>query len=134
MSVRSKKSSKQYAAQPNFPLTREALAKLRLKAVRRGCWFKDLKREERKLLDLTIRVVTKVHSFILAKIVSRLVDKLCEAMESRIFRLMRTEGLNMAESLSKIAQAWGYRAAKSWASDYGFMQYLVVSNLSYLKT
>ena len=134
MSVRSEKSSKQYAAQPNFPLTRESLAKLRLKAVRRGCWFKDLKREERKLLDLTIRVVTKVHSFILAKIVSRLVDKLCEAMESRIFRLMRTEGRNMAENLSKIAQAWGYRAAKSWVSDYGFMQFLVVSNLSYTKT
>jgi hypothetical protein len=129
LSVRSEKSSKQYAAQPNFPLTRESLAKLRLKAVRRGCWFRDLKRKERMLLDLTIRVVERVRSFLLAKVVSRLVSILCEAMESRVYRLIRTEGLRMAEELSEIAQSWGYMAAKSWRKDRGFMQYLTVSNL-----
>jgi capsid protein len=118
----------------SVPLTREALAKLRLKALRRGVWFRDLKQSERKLLSLTIRVVQRVHSFILAKLVSRIVGKLCEAMESRIFRLMRTEGRTLAEKISKIGQAWGNRAAKSWAKDHGFMQYLVVNNLSYLKT
>jgi hypothetical protein len=117
-----------------FPLTRENLAKLRLKAVRRGCWFRDLEQNERMLLDLTIRVVERVHSFMLAKVVSRLVSRLCEAMESRIFRLIRTEGRSMAEGLSEIAQSWGYRAAKSWADDCGFMQYLVVSNFASLKT
>ena len=135
MSVRSGRSSRSpVTTQPSIPLTREALARLRLKALRRGVWFRDLKREERKLLDLTIRVVEKVRSFLLAKIVSRIVGKLCEAMESRIFRLMRTEGRNMAENLSEIAQAWGYRAAKSWADDCGFMQYLTVNNLGSFKT
>jgi len=135
LSVRSGKSSRSpVTTQPSIPLTREALARLRLKALRRGVWFRDLKREERKLLELTIRVVEKVRSFLLAKIVSRIVGKLCEAMESRIFRLIRTEGRNMAENLSEIAQAWGYRAAKFWANDRGFMQFLVVNNLSYLKT
>jgi hypothetical protein len=43
----------------SFPLTRDALSKLRLKAVRRGCWFRDLKHGERRLLDLTIRVVER---------------------------------------------------------------------------
>ena len=117
-----------------FPLTREALAKLRLKAVRRGCWFRDLKQNERMLLDLTIRVVEKVHSFLLAKIVSRLVSKLCEAMESRVYRLIRTEGLMMAEMLSEIAMSWGYRAAKSWRKDRGFMQFLTVTNVLSSKT
>ena len=132
MSVRSGRSSRSpVTTQPSIPLTREALARLRLKALRRGVWFRDLKREERKLLELTIRVVEKVRSFLLAKIVSRIVGKLCEAMESRIFRLMRTEGLRMAEGLSEIAQSWGYRAAKSWGKDRGFMQYLTVSNLSF---
>jgi hypothetical protein len=120
--------------QPSIPLTREALARLRLKALRRGVWFRDLKREERKLLELTIRVVEKVRSFLLAKIVSRLVGKLCEAMESSIFRFMRTEGRSLAEKISKIGQAWGNRAAKSWAGDRGFIQFLTVSNLVSFKT
>jgi hypothetical protein len=118
----------------SVPLTREALARLRLKAVRRGVWFRDLKQGERKLLDLTIRVVQRVRSFMLARLVSRIVGKLCEAMESRIHRLMRTEGRNLAEKISKIAEAWGNRAAKFWAKDSGFVQYLTVNNLSSFKT
>jgi hypothetical protein len=93
-----------------------------------------LKQSERKLLDLTISVVERVRSFLLAKIVSRIVDKLCEAMESKIFRLIRTEGRDIAESLSRIAQAWGHPAAKSWVKDRGFLQFLVVNNLAHLKT
>jgi hypothetical protein len=116
-----------------IPLTREALAKLKLKALRRGVWFRDLKQSERKLLDLTIKVVERVRSFVLAKLVSRIVDKLCEAMESSIFRLMRTEGRSLAEKLSKIGEAWGNRGAKFWANDGGFIQYLTVSNLVSLK-
>jgi len=116
----------------SVPLTREALAKLRLKAKRRGVWFRDLKQRERQLLDLTISVVERVRSFLLAKVVSRLVSRLCAALESRIVRLVRTKGRVMAEGLSEIAQAWGYRAAKSWVKDRGFMQFLVVTNLDVL--
>jgi hypothetical protein len=130
----SAKSGKSSDDARSVPLTREALTKLRLKAVRRGVWFRDLKQNERKLLSLTIRVVQRVHSFILAKLVSRIVGKLCEAMESRVYRLMRTEGRRMAERLSKIGQVWGNRAARSWAEDRGFMQYLTVTNLSSFKT
>jgi len=126
LSVKSGRSSN---GAKSVPLTREALAKLRQKALRRGCWFRDLKHSERKLLDLTIRVVEKVRSFLLAKLVSRIVCILCEAMETRVFRLMRTRGRSMAENLSNIAQAWGYRAAKSWVNDCGFIQYLTVNNL-----
>jgi hypothetical protein len=118
----------------SFPLTREALVKVKLKALRRGVWFRDLKHSERKLLDLTISVVQRVRSFLLAKIVSRLVDKLCEAMESRIFRLMRTEGRSLAQKISKIGEAWGNRAAKLWAKDKGFIQYLTISNLQSFTT
>jgi len=118
----------------SFPLTREALAKLRLKALRRGVWFRDLKQGERQLLDLTIRVVQRVRSFLLAKLVSRIVGKLCEAMESRIFCLMKTEGRSLAKKISKIAEAWGNRAAKFWVNDRGFIQYLTVNNLSSFKT
>jgi len=135
LSVRSGRSSRSpVTTQPSIPLTREALARLRLKALRRGCWFRDLKRSERKLLELTIRVVEKVRSFLLAKLVSRIVDKLCEAMESRIFRLMRTEGRSLAEKISRIGEAWGNMSAASWARDRGFIQFLTVTNLLSFKT
>ena len=128
----SAKSGKLGSGVRSVPFTREALAKLRLKARRRGAWFRCLKQSERQLLDLTISVVERVRSFMLAKVVSRLVGVLCEAMESRVYRLMRSEGLKMAKGLSEIAQAWGYRAARSWAKDHGFMQFLTVNNLDVL--
>lgn len=131
MSAASRRSS---SGARSVPLTREALARLRLKALRRGVWFRDLKQSERKLLSLTIRVVERVRSFMLARLVSQIVSKLCEAMESRIFRFMRTKGRSLAERISKIAEAWGNRAAKFWANDRGFIQYLTVSNLSSFKT
>jgi hypothetical protein len=116
----------------SVPLTREALAKLRLKALRRGIWFRDLKQSERKLLSLTISVVQRVRSFILARLVSRIVGKLCEAMESRVYRLMKTKGRGLAEKLSRIGQLWGNQSARSWTTDQGFIQYLTVNNLSSL--
>lgn len=92
MSVQSRKLSKLSGYTQTFSLTRESLAMLKLKAVRKGCWFIDLKHEERMLLELTMRVVKRVHIFLLAKIVSRIVSKLCEAMESVVYRLMRSKG------------------------------------------
>jgi len=134
LSVRSGRSGKgTIKTRFEVPLTREALAKFKLKAVRRGCWFRDLKQSERSLLDLTIRVVERVRSFSLANLVSRIVGKLCEAMESRIYRLVRSEGREMAKRLSEIGLAWGCKSAWSWAEDCGFMQFLVVSNLGVFK-
>lgn len=117
----------------NFvPLTRATLTKLKLKAIRKGCWFKTLKQNERMLLNLTISVVQRVRSFLLVKVVSRLVSKLNQAMESKIYRLMRTQGQTMAQKLSIIAQNWGYEAAKSWITDNSFIQYLTINNISAL--
>ena len=133
MSARSRKSSKDLVkTRSKDPHSREYLVKMRQDARRKGCYYNVLKQNERMLLDLTIRVVEKVRSFLLARIISQIVRKLCEAMESRIIRLIRTEGQEMAKSLSRIGEAWGCRAAKSWAVDRGFMQFLVVSNLGVL--
>ena len=65
--------------------------------------------------------------------VSGIVGKLCEVMESRVYRLVRSEGLVMVERLSRIAQCWGCRATKSWVKDRGFMQFLVVNSLGVLE-
>lgn len=62
------------------PPTREALARVRLKALRCGVWFKALGRDERILMDLVIRVTDRVRSFLLARLLFRIVKKLLEAM------------------------------------------------------
>ena len=125
MNVRSVRSNEA----KSVPLTRDALAGLKQKAWRRGLWFRVLKPNERRLLDLTIKVVQRVRSFRLAKVVSSIVSRLCEAMESRVCRLIRVEGKMMVKQLSDIAVSWGYMAAKNWAEDRGFMQYVTINNL-----
>ena len=81
------------------------------------------------LLNLTISVVARVRSFLLFKVVSRLTDVLFEALESPIYRLVKSKGQEMAKCASEVAQNWGYEAAKCWAKDIRFMQFLVVNNL-----
>ena len=110
-------------------LSRRVLAKLRLRAIRCGVWFSDLKDVERKLLDLTIAVVERVQSVRLAKVVSSIVEKLLQSVESRLSRLMRVRGRNLAEKLSRIAQDWGNKAAVHWADDLGFVEYLAVASV-----
>ena len=114
------------------PITREGLARLRLKALRRGLWFKMLNGDERMLMNLVIRVVDRVRSLLLAKLISSAVKKLLEAMESEVARMMRTVGRQLAKNLSRIAQAWGNKSAAQWTEDLGFIQYLAVTqkNLS----
>lgn len=116
-------------ASVTYVLSRQALAKLRLKAIRRGVWFRDLKDVERKLLDLTIAVVSRVRSVRLAKMVSPIVQRLLDAVESRISRLMRTQGQELAEKLSKIAQGWGHKSAARWPEDPALVRFVTVMNL-----
>lgn len=112
------------------PLTREALARVRLKALRCGVWFKELSRDERNLTELVIRVTDRVRSFLLAKLLSRIVKKLLDALEGEVARLMRTVGKSLAQKLSGIAQGWGNRSAARWPEDPGFVQYLTIMSLN----
>jgi hypothetical protein len=121
--------SKRSGETKQIPLTRKSLIKLKQKAWRRGIWFRCLKPFERRLLDLINRVVQRVRSFILAKIVTGLVSRLFEAMESPITRLIRTKGPSMTQKLSEIGKILGCKSAKSWVGDRHFMQFLVINNL-----
>lgn len=117
-------------ASVSYGLSRRALAKLRLRAVRCGAWFRDLNDVERKLLDLTIAVVRRIHSVRLANMVSPIVRKLLDAVESKISRLMRTDGRELVEKLSEIARSWGHRSAARWPEDQGFVRFLAVMSLN----
>jgi len=82
------------------------------------------------LMSLVIRVVERVRSLILAKLVSSAVKKLLEAMESEVVRIMRTVGSQLAQKLSRIAKSWGNESAVEWAEERGFIQYLAVNHIN----
>jgi len=116
--------------QARIPLTRGELAKIKSKAIRRGVWFKVLSGAERAYMGLAMRVVERVRSFLLAKVLTSILKKLLSAMESWVARLIGEVGRSLAQKLSRIAQKWGNKPAVQWADDHGFMQYLAVNYMS----
>ena len=113
-----------------IPLTRVKLHKIKVRALRRGFWFKVLSRVERASMDLTIMVVKKVRSHLLAKVLISIVKKLLEAMESKVAQMMRKVGYNLAQKLSRIALNWDNQSAVHWKSDLSFVQYLTVNYMN----
>ncbi|TET20567.1 hypothetical protein E3J74_02385 [Candidatus Bathyarchaeota archaeon] len=114
----------------NAPAGKNSLAKIKAKAMRRGVWFKVLTRAERALMGLTMKIVKRIRSQLLARIVTSIVEKLLEAMASKVSRLMREVGQPLARNLSVAAQKWGNKSAKSWSQDSGFVQYLTIIHLN----
>ena len=117
--------------------TRGMLAWLKSRSRRSGVWFRELDKGQRSLLDLTILVVKDVvRSRLLANILLPIVKRLLDAMGGiralvgEIAYKMKTEGLRLAQGLSRIAQSWGYKFAAEWPEDEGFIQYLTIMALS----
>jgi len=115
---------------PRVSLCRADLIKARTRAVRCGVWFRALSRVERAEVDLRIRVVGKVRSFLLARVLDSILRKLFEAMEGRVSRLMRDVGLLLARKLSVIVRSWGCKSADGWTRDSGFIQFLTVDYMN----
>jgi len=107
-------------------LGKNELAKIKSKAMRRGLWFRVLSRGERAQMELTMRIVKRIRSFFLAKVLTNIVEKLLDAIESKVVRLMREVGPALAQQLSKIAQKWGNESAVHWTADTVFKRYLTV--------
>ena len=115
-------------------LNKTQLMKLKLKAMRSGAWFRALRRIDRVLIDLTIKVAGTVRSVTLAKSIFALVGKLEGIMESRLSRVTREVGFPLAQKVSSLAQKWGSTSAKIWASDSSFAHFLAVMHINNPKT
>ena len=115
---------------PGRPVDRVQLVKMKLKAIRAGVWFRALPRIDRSLVDLTIRVAHNIRSTTLAISIISVARKLEGLFESKLTRTIRDVGLSLTSRLSLIAQKWGNKAAKTWASDLNFARYLAVMNLN----
>jgi hypothetical protein len=111
-------------------LNKARLVKLRLKAVRAGVWFRALPRIDRVLVDLTIKVASKIHSFTLARNLLAVIRKLEGLLESSLSRAFREVGLPLAQKFSLTAQKWGNSSAESWSSDVSFIKFLAVMHIN----
>jgi hypothetical protein len=111
-------------------LDKTQLIKLKLKAMRSGVWFRALRRIDRVLFDLTIKVTRSIRSSILANSILSITRKLEALLESRFVRAIREIGFSLAHKLSLFAQKWGIKTAKEWANDFGFVRYLAVMKLN----
>jgi hypothetical protein len=115
---------------PCSMLLTKNLLRLRLKAIRCRVWFRVLSRVNRALIDLAIRMTDRIRSRSLARVVLALVQKLTDALESRVSRAVKSFGVPLACRLSLLGQKWGNREAKRWASDVSFARFLAVMSLN----
>ena len=111
-------------------IANDELTRIRLMAIRRGVWFKVLSRLERGLVDLSLKVVRRIRSKILARAICSIVKKLLKALQSELKLQMHQIGVPLAEKISQIAQKWGNKTAREWASDLGFIQYLTLMRVN----
>jgi len=121
---------KKMMREKRIPLMRSEMIRIKARALRRGVWFRVLTKIERACVDLAVKVVERVRSRLLQKVLSCIIKKLEEAMESQVLRLMHEVGDNLAQKLSQVAQEWGNKSAVQWAKDAGFVQYLTITYMN----
>ncbi|MBC7130837.1 hypothetical protein H5T51_06440 [Candidatus Bathyarchaeota archaeon] len=122
------------------PLRRGVLSRLMRLASRAGVLNKCLSAGQRMYLRLVLRLIDKVASVFLARVLAPIVSRLLEALGglSKVMRevlgrveyWMRVKGWEKAKEISCLAVKLGYRAAEAWARDAGFARYLTIMNMS----
>lgn len=103
---------------------------LKVRSMRRGVWYRVMSRLERAQVDLTLKVVRRVHSPILARVLDSIIEKLESALENRVLIRIYSVGFPMALRLSRMAQGWGNKSAQAWAQDLGFARFLAIIGLN----
>jgi hypothetical protein len=106
------------------------LRDLKHAAMRSGLWFKALRRIDRVLVDVTVRVGKSVHSAALAMALYSVMEKLESASESRVWNVVRRIGFPLARRISVMAQKWGNDYARKWASDESFAKFLAIMHIN----
>jgi len=118
------------SCQTQIILTRRKLSNIRTKAVRQGIWFRVLSRAERVYMELAMKVVERVRSRLVAKLLTSIIEKLLDATRTKVSCMMKEIGQAWAQKLSRIAQNWGNVSASRWVKNRGFIQYLAVTYMN----
>jgi 5-carboxymethyl-2-hydroxymuconate isomerase len=111
-------------------LEKSALSKLRLRAIRSGVWFRALRRIDRALMDLTLRVCDGVRGRILAKALLTVVTRLKSALENQVSYVTDEVGFQLACKLSLVAQRLGNVSARGWAFELSFARFLAIMHMN----
>jgi hypothetical protein len=82
------------------------------------------------LVDVTIRVVDRVRSSVLANALLSVVGKLLDASRSRVEVAVKEFGLPYARKLSLLAQEWGNKSAGRWMFDLSFARFLAIMHIN----
>ena len=110
--------------------SRDDLVRLKLKALKSGAWFRVLRNVERALVDLTIRVVDRVRSPVLTKMLLSLIGKLVSAQKTKVEVAVNKVGLLNARRVSLLAQKWGNKSARQWMFDLSFARFIAVMHIN----
>lgn len=113
---------------PNVVLSKEFLREVRYKALRKRVWYKALDRIERGMVNLTISVVERVKSYTLASELTKILDKLREAMKSAFIRHCESYGRKKLIEVVGIALSFGSTDAKDWHGDESMVRLLALNN------
>ena len=115
---------------------RGSLEKLKRLSIRSGAWFRVLNWRQRRFLDVVMKLVDRIRSSLLLRVLGPLVSRLLVAiggddrtgalvlMGKGAYDMMR----GVAEKIVAVAQKWGNKSANKWL-DEAFLKYLVVMNL-----
>ncbi len=96
---------------------------MKTRGLRRRVWYRALDRIERGLVDLTIRWVDKVRSGRMTETLMRILEKLAQAMETGMGRVLG-RGRILAARASAIAVGWGNGSAFYWRFEQAFCRAL----------
>ena len=110
------------------------LAAFKMRSMRRGIWYKVLSVLERVQVDLTIRMLERVQSPILAKVLDSIIEKLSVALQSKVSTLIERVGFSQALKLSRIAKSWGHRTSETWNNNREFARFLAIMHLNSVPT
>jgi len=115
---------------------RSSLEKLKQRSIRRRSWFKLLSWQQRRFVNLVLKVVDEIRSRLLLKALSPIVGKMLSAlgvessegalslMDKAAYRIMK----GVSERIACISEKWGNKSARRWLDDK-FIKYLIVMNL-----
>ena len=88
-------------------LDRTQLFKIKLRAMRAGVWYRALRRIDRVLVDLTLKVAANVRSPCLARSILSITEKLERVLESKLARIIREVGFSAGQQAQRSRPAVG---------------------------
>ena len=88
------------------------LVALKTRSLRKRVWHRVLNRLERAQVNLTIKIVKRVKSPFLMKVLDGIISKLSNAVTSRI------------------EESWGNKSSRTWIQDKRFARFLAIVYLN----